>query len=332
MTTSFAGRWWLGGVAALLLTATVGCGLDQQDIPSLSGPSGNANAFALAASPTQLPRDGQSQASVTLTATDVSGGPLVGQRYSVSVTPTEAAPSLQEVTTDPNGRASFTVRAPAASSSAASIAITATAIGGFADTNSQFLTIALTGDSPAVVDPPSVTAVAVQPQTPIADQPAVFTATATAASGHRIVNYVWNFGDGTSMTTTSRQAIKTFTIPGSYVVLVTVADDAGGTASGVTTVNVASATANAPVARFTVSPAQPRVGQAAMFDASSSTAGTRAVIIRYSWNFGDGTTEETTTPTIGHTYSEARTYAVTLTVTDNLNQQSTVAKQVIAID
>jgi PKD repeat protein len=318
-------------LALLLMTATVGCGLEGQGAPDLSGPSGLAHAFSLAASPTQLPRDGSSQSVVTVTATDVTGGPLAGQRYRLAVTPTEAAPTVAEVTTDANGRAVFTVTAPATSSSADSIAVTATALGGFSDTLSQFLTITLTGGAGAPVDPPTVESPTVQPDSPIADQPAVFTTSASAAAGHRIVQYSWNFGDGSTAQTTLPQVLKTYTIPGSYTVLVTVTDDVGGTAFAVATVDVTSATTSSPIARFTVVPSQPRAGEAAMFDGSSSTAGTRAVIIRYSWSFGDGTTEVTTTPTIGHTYDEARTYPVTLTVTDNLNQTSTVGQQIIVV-
>jgi PKD repeat protein len=331
MATSYTRRWLLSGLAAPLLAATAACGLNEPENPALSGPSAHAHSFTLAASPTQLPRDGQSQAVITLRAADVTGGPLSGQRYSVSVSPTTAAPSITEVTTDSSGRASFAVRAPSSTSAAPSIDVTATAIGGFADTTSQFLTISLIGDSATVVAPPTVTSISVEPTSPIADQPSIFTATATAAAGHRITQYAWNFGDGTTATTTTGQVVKTYTVPGSFTVLVTVTDDVGGTASALTSVEVVNATSNAPVARFTVNPSQPVAGQTAQFDASSSTAGNRAVIVRYTWNFGDGVTEVTSTPTIGHVFTEARTFAVTLTVTDNLGQTSTVGRQVTAV-
>lgn len=322
-------RQLLVAFACLVAAAPTACTLDEPPAPAVSGPSGLANAFTLAASPNQLPRDGSSQSLVTLTATDVDGGPLGGQRYRVSVSPTETGLAITELTTDPNGRASFVVTAPPSNSSAGSISVSATALGGFADTTTRTLSIALIGDSNTPVDPPTITSVTVEPGSPVADQPSVFSASASAASGHRIVQYEWQFGDGTSAITTQPQVIKTYTIPGSYGVLLTVTDDAGGTASTVITIGVVNATLNAPVARFTVSPAQPGAGQVATFDASSSTAANRAVIVRYAWNFGDGQIEETTTPTIGHVYEEARTYAVTLTVTDNLNQTSSVGRQVV---
>ena len=52
------------------------------------------------------------------------------------------------------------------------------------------------------------------------------------------------------------------------------------------------------------------------FDASSSYD-PDGYIVRYTWDFGDGYTEITTSPIITHTYSSAGTYIVTLTVTDN---------------
>jgi PKD repeat protein len=318
------------GLALLLAVTAAGCGLEQPGIPPLSGPSGIANAFSLAASPTLLPRDGSSQAVVTLTATDVGGGPLSGQRYRLTVTPTEASPSVTEITTDANGRAVFTVTAPSSTSSAATISVTATALGGFSDTNSQFLTITLSGGAPDPVDPPTVT-FSVAPDSPVADQPSVFTAEASAASGHRILQYAWTFGDGTTATTTLPQVIKVYTIPGPYIVLLTVTDDAGGTASAILSLEVVTTDPNDPVARFTVVPAQPRAGETARFDASSSSAGNRAVIVRYTWSFGDGSTEETTTPTIGHTYEEARTYAVTLDVLDSAGNTSRVGKQIVVV-
>jgi microbial collagenase len=181
------------------------------------------------------------------------------------------------------------------------------------------------------INPPTVSAPTVTPSTPLADQPAVFNTTATAdGDGHRIVRYDWAFGDGTEATTTAPQVVKVYSAVGTFIVRVTVTDDVGRTASAVASVSVAAGTTNAPIARFTVSPEVPVAGQSATFDGSSSSAGTRAVTVSYTWNFGDGSAATTSTqPAISKTFAAAGTYAVRLTVTDNNGQANTVGVQVV---
>ena len=69
-----------------------------------------------------------------------------------------------------------------------------------------------------------------------------------------------------------------------------------------------------PVANFTVTGAA--AGQATSFDASVSTA-PGAAIASYHWDFGDGATQTTTTPTTSHVYASAGSFQATLTVTDS---------------
>lgn len=68
-----------------------------------------------------------------------------------------------------------------------------------------------------------------------------------------------------------------------------------------------------PTAFFTVSPASPAAFTPATFDASSSAPGA-AVIVAYSWSFGDGTIASGTQ--VFHQFPSG-TYTVTLTVLDN---------------
>jgi YVTN family beta-propeller protein len=69
----------------------------------------------------------------------------------------------------------------------------------------------------------------------------------------------------------------------------------------------------APRASFTVTPAPP--GSPSGFDASGSTAPS-SPIATYTWSFGDGNSATTDVPTTSHTYADAGTYTVTLTLTD----------------
>lgn len=70
----------------------------------------------------------------------------------------------------------------------------------------------------------------------------------------------------------------------------------------------------APIASFTISTAP--VGSATEFDASSSTS-PDGFIASYAWDFGDGSTEITTSPIISHVYTSSGSFTVTLTVTNS---------------
>jgi hypothetical protein len=71
-----------------------------------------------------------------------------------------------------------------------------------------------------------------------------------------------------------------------------------------------------PLAAFTYSPALPTAGDPIVFDATGSYDMT-GHIVRYEWEFGDGSAANVTSPTTTHAYTEAGDYTVTLTVEDN---------------
>mgnify|MGYP000394769130 CR=1 FL=1 len=64
----------------------------------------------------------------------------------------------------------------------------------------------------------------------------------------------------------------------------------------------------------------------ASFDASGSSAASGSTIASYAWQFGDGTTGTGVSPT--HPYSQAGTYAVTLTVTDSRGLSRAITRNV----
>lgn len=69
----------------------------------------------------------------------------------------------------------------------------------------------------------------------------------------------------------------------------------------------------APNAGFSASAAP--AGEPSTLDASSSSSPVGS-IARYAWDFGDGQTEATTTPSTRHVYAQPGTYDVRLTVTN----------------
>ena len=71
-----------------------------------------------------------------------------------------------------------------------------------------------------------------------------------------------------------------------------------------------------PMADFWWQPAQPLAGETVEFDASASHDFEGNIMI-YSWFFGDGTSENRSSPTVNHIFSSSGTLAVRLLVTDS---------------
>ena len=80
-----------------------------------------------------------------------------------------------------------------------------------------------------------------------------------------------------------------------------------------------------PIANFTYSPEKPVVNQSVTFDASSSYD-PDGNITSYEWDFGDGNITNTTHEILNHSYSEAGSYEVTLTVTDDKGATDSTTK------
>lgn len=109
--------------------------------------------------------------------------------------------------------------------------------------------------------------------------------------------FLWTFGDGTS--STQRHPIHQYAVAGTYVVILTAKNSAGQQAS---TSSIISVSYVSTAVDFTTV----KSGLLVKFTDTSTKVGTR------SWDFGEGTTSETTAPL--HRYSTAGDYQVTLTI------------------
>lgn len=146
----------------------------------------------------------------------------------------------------------------------------------------------------------------------------------TATSGRYLVDWDWNFGDGTGAN--GELVTKVFTQAGTYVVTLIVTDNLGEIGRTTQTVTV-GATGTGPTASFTISPSPAAPGASVTFDASSSTAPGGATIVAYIWNFGDSTAQtETTSPLVSHTYAAPGDYTITLTVRDSVSRTATTTE------
>ncbi len=170
--------------------------------------------------------------------------------------------------------------------------------------------------------------ITVSPAIPIAGQQATFIATATTPTGHSVQSYAWDFGDGTTQTTTAPSATKTYSRVGTYTASVTATDDLGQQGTATVPLTVGSGIIF-PSPSFSISPTNPRPAQTVNFNASGITSAGGATITAYEWDFGDGSAAVTSSsPSAQHAYATEQTFVARLTVTDSQGRTATTTQNV----
>ena len=148
----------------------------------------------------------------------------------------------------------------------------------------------------------------------------------SSSDDHGISGYRWTFGDGRSnwdYNSPYANVSHRYLTPGTYIVVLTVSDWDGHSASISQQVTVGSPL---PVATFSWSCG---VGRACSFNSSAST-GEDGIVSR-TWSLGDGSVvHDVIAP--NHTYAANGSYAVTLTVRDGVGQASSVTQTVTVQD
>ena len=231
-----AGMW---RISSMLVVAgsLAACTVDRQEAPPLTGPSRTAQAVVLSASPDMLAHNGSAQSLVTVFMHDEDGQPVSGQR--VSLGSSVGTLSHVDVVTGADGRATFVVTAPALSTPADKITVSATPVGNnFDNALPRLLTIGLTGTLNATRPSPSFT---VAPDVLKAPGAVVVDASGTSDEGESCgdrCTYSWSFGGLGSGVTTGMVVSRTNTAAGSYVVTLTVTDNAGSANSTTRVVTV----------------------------------------------------------------------------------------------
>jgi PKD repeat protein len=133
-----------------------------------------------------------------------------------------------------------------------------------------------------------------------------------------IVSYSWNSGNGSSAS--GMTAGFTYSTPGTYSATLTVTDNDGLVGTATATIVVNSPPNVLPTA---VASANVTSGPAplAVTFSSAGSVDPDGSIASYSWNFGDGTSSTSASPT--KTYTTPGNYVATLTVTDNAGGKGT---------
>ena len=138
-----------------------------------------------------------------------------------------------------------------------------------------------------------------------------FSAIRSTDEDGEIVDFDWDFGDGTDGT---GQAVShTYATAGAYTVVLIVTDNYRATGTTQKTIYVEEGEPPGPTASFTASPTSGGSPLSVWFDASGSTYDQTP--LTYDWDFGDGSTGYGQAASHLYVTSAARTYTVTLTVT-----------------
>jgi PKD repeat protein len=334
---SLVTRTIAAGFLAVVVAASTGCTMKNQDAPPLTGPSGYGTEITVAVSPDVLTQDGASQSVVTITAHDANGNPLrsLSVRAEIFVGGTRVdfgSLSARSLVTDANGRATLVYTAPAAPAgppvdTKTSVNIVVTPIGtDFNNAVARMATIRLIPAGGGVVPPDGLQpAFTFTPSSPTDHENVLFDATTSVAPANNpIAAYAWNFGDG--ITGSGARATHAYNLPGTYVVALTISDALNRSATTSQVLTVGGGVT--PSASFVTSPATPRIGQVVNFNASASLPAPGRTIRTYGWDFGDGDTKTTSTPITTHDYLTSGAFTVTLVVTDDAGRVATATGSV----
>ncbi len=330
------------GAGLLAATALGGCTMKSQEAPPLTGPSELGTSIVITVTPDTIFQDGASQSLVTVTARDQNGNPLrnVSLRAEIlvdGVATDFGSLSARSIVTGADGRATLTYTAPKAPAGPSvdnqtTVNIAVTPLGNdFGNAVTRVATIRLVPTG-VVVPPdglqPSFT---FTPTNPTDNQSVLFSACSDAQAApcapanNPVATYTWSFGDGSSGS--GRVTTHTYRNPGTYFPRLTITDALGRSAS--TTQSITVGQGVLPTASFTISPTNSRINQSINFNASASRPAPGRTIVSYSWDFGDGTPLVVTgSPQTTHSYSVARTFVVTLVVTDDTGKTAVASNTV----
>ena len=333
-----------------LSSCLIGCLQEGRNPPPPAGPSALALSVRLRATPDVLPIDGAATSVVAVTATRPGRVPAADLRLAVRIVEGSTAQdvgqlSTRSIVTDTAGHAVFSYRAPRPSGDAGRsvdagrvVTLVVTPVtGDFSSAVERRVRIRLV-PAGIVIPPFDVQpGFAVTPAAPAVSDQVRFSAApcpagdpaATACTrdpSGLIAEYLWDFGDGGR--TSGQMPGHVYSTAGTYLVRMTVTDAFDRSAEATRTVPVTAG--KPPTASFVVSPVPAAAGDEVFFDASASAPAAGRRLVSHEWNFGDGATGNGVATS--HVYREARTYTVTVNVTDDTGLRGSAAGVVEVVD
>lgn len=145
-------------------------------------------------------------------------------------------------------------------------------------------------------------------------------------AGTTAIDYVWDFGDGSPLSTAARNT-HTYNAAGIYVARVTATNRPYNRSASQSVEIRVGGSVNSnfpPIAQIdvdrTLGPAPLRV----LFNGDGSSDPENGTL-EYSWDFGDGSPVVRGTSSVEHTFERVGTFVATLTVRDNVGQQDPAA-------
>jgi len=155
--------------------------------------------------------------------------------------------------------------------------------------------------------------------------------------GDALVEYRWDFGDGSDPVVKTGAQSVTHEYPegGTFTVTLTVTDERGLTGTKSKEITVEGRLNQPPTADFDWTPTSPEAGDEVTFTATASDPDDPPdTPLTYAWDFGDGTTLAASEDNqeVTHTYANAGTYTVTLTVSDSRGAQTVVEHDITVVE
>lgn len=179
----------------------------------------------------------------------------------------------------------------------------------------------LGGCTPRFQTVPPEALFAIRPSGGVAPLTVVFDGSLSFAEDGKIVEYVWDFGDGTRGL--GPIVSHTYRRGGTFRVTLEVFDESGRSSRRDNHVEVQFAP---PTASFTYAPWRPGTGETISFDGSASTS-PNGRIVKHRWSFGNG--EWADGVQVGHMYWYGGAYPVTLTVVDEAGAVAAVTQVIV---